>query len=406
MSVVQQPGDTILVPSGWWHATCALDDWTVAVGMQRGSPKQYEQDFEILPQPYVPKEGRDLKVTEPGSKVMVVDEKIHPMPWKNPLEFHMRMIDCGIKYNWNNLDSWGWFNGDVNKYYNTLIGSDSKRDPNNIKTYAVHRWLGKERSTLVHYDLILSAMKQFTSAEGLRVLDAGCGLGAGLMWFEKHGPPSFKMVGHTLSSAQLDFINKLPSHKFRAELKSYDDLDAYVGDSDSALDAIYSIEAFIHSPDENNTLKQWSKALADKGIVILIDDFLTIGVDKNAEDIQVFKKSWMGYVLQTTSSLTDIAERHNLKLVLDRDIGSEYQVNKLNYQNKKPKQMMPEKGKSHQGWLGSKMRQRLMIEGKLTYRLVVFQKKGGAKSHNIEKRDDDDIVKVKAAKFSVEDEGG
>ena len=53
ISVLQQPGDTIYVPKGWYHATCALDDWTVGVGMQRGHPNKYQQKFVPLPQPYV-----------------------------------------------------------------------------------------------------------------------------------------------------------------------------------------------------------------------------------------------------------------------------------------------------------------------------------------------------------------
>ena len=42
-------------------------------------------------------------------------------------------------------DSWKWFNGDLNKYYNQLIASDSKRNPNDIKTYAVLFIVGWEK---------------------------------------------------------------------------------------------------------------------------------------------------------------------------------------------------------------------------------------------------------------------
>lgn len=364
--VLQQEGDTVFVPKNWWHATCAMDDWTVAVGMQRGSPHKFDQKFDVLPQPYV--EGAA------DTTVRAEFEKKHPMPWKDGISFHQRMAKCGIKFKPNHLDSWIWFNGDLNKYYNKLIGSDSKRNPNDIKTYAVHRWLGKERSTLIHYELILNVITQHTSGEHLHVLDAGCGLGAGLMWFETYGPKPIRLMGHTISTEQLKFVNALPSHKFDAVLKSYDDLDDYRSDP---LDVIYSIEAFIHSPDENNTLKQWSLALKENGIIVIIDDFLNIGVDKDAEDVQLFSKSWMGNVLQSTSSLADIAERHGLELVVDRDLGSEFQVVKRNYRNMLP-DISATGAKNHQGWLGSGMRQRLMVQGKLTYRLVVFQKQGSS----------------------------
>jgi hypothetical protein len=115
----------------------------------------------------------------------------------------------------------------LNAYYNKLIGSDSKRDPNDIKSYAVHRWMGKERSTLIHYDLIFSMIHQFREGrEGLQVLDAGCRLGTGLMWFDTNAPRSWSLTGHTISTEQLEFIKKLPAHKFNAVLKAYDDLAA------------------------------------------------------------------------------------------------------------------------------------------------------------------------------------
>ena len=44
----------------------------------------------------------------------------------------------------------------------------------------------------------------------------------------------------------------------------------------------------------------------------------------------------MSNILQTTTSLANIAEQFNLYLIMDRDLGSEYQVIKCNYRNKKP----------------------------------------------------------------------
>lgn len=378
MSVLQQPGETIHVPKNWWHATCALDDWTIAVGMQRGSPHKYEQKFESLPQPFVKRSNANANDKD---KTHTIDEKIHPMPWADGNVFQTRMEECGVKFDWNDPKSWIWFNGDLNAYYNKLIASDSKRNPNVITSYAVHRWMGKDKSTLIHYELIHGMIQQFmeqSESRNLRLLDAGCGLGAGLMWFETNAPKVWSLVGHTISTAQLEFINKLPSHKFDAVLKSYDDLEIYK-EEDTPFDVMYSIEAFIHSPDERNTLKKWSEALADGGIIVIVDDFLSVGVDKESDDVQLFSKSWMANVLQTTSSLSDIAEKFGLELVVDRDLGSEYQVVKRNYRNRIP-DIRPTKKKNHQGWLGSGMRQRLMVEGKITYRLIVFQKKGGMKS--------------------------
>ena len=371
LSVIQQPGDTIFVPKKWYHATCALDDWTVAVGMQRGSPHKYEQKFKPLPQPFVQRIGQGSDESK-----ITIDGQLHPMPWSHGNAFQKRIAECGVSLDWNDPKSWTWFEGDLNQYYNKLVESDSKRNPKDIKSYAVHRWMGKSGSTLTHYELIYNTIEQFiydSQQLSLHLLDAGCGLGAGLMWFETYGPKSWELVGHTISTAQVDFIQKLPSHEFHAELKSYDDLGKY-NEEGAPFDVIYSIEAFIHSPDERHTLKNWSDALSDRGIIVIIDDFLSVGVDKNADDIQLFSKSWMGNVLQTTSSLSDIAEKYNLELIVDRDLASEYQIIKHNYRNKIP-DIRPTENKNHQGWLGAGMRQRLTVEGKLTYRMIVFQKK-------------------------------
>jgi len=327
------------------------------------------------------------------------EEEIHPMPWTDKTIFHRKMVECGVQFPSDHMDSWTWFDGDVGKFYNVLVESDSKRDPNKIRTYAIHRWLGKDRSTLLHYGLIFGAIEGYLgyydwvkemglelelagggrrlgdSATGLRVLDAGCGLGAGLMWFETNPPSkSWEMVGHTISEAQIDFIHKLPDHKFRADLKSYDDLEEYIGKD--PFDVVYSIEAFIHSPDGGKTLRTWSRALADEGLIILIDDFLSVGVDKDADDVQLFRKSWMANSPYTTTELLSIATKHGLELVLDRDLGSEYEIIKNNYRNQLPEVKATEV-KNHQGWLGSKMRQMLMVQGKLTYRMIVLRKNSG-----------------------------
>ena len=70
-------------------------------------------------------------------------------------------------------------------------------------------------------------------------------------------------------------INKLPSYSFEVELKSHDDPDGY-----KSFGVIYFIEAFVQSPDEHNLIKTWVNALSDEGILVIIDDFLTVSTDK------------------------------------------------------------------------------------------------------------------------------
>lgn len=285
---------------------------------------------------------------------------------------------------------WRFFNGDLNTYYNELE-MDIKRNPKQIGDYAVHRWMGPKRSKVeqnqimhdaAHRHLPLDAQTTAASSK-LQVLDAGCGLGSGLMWMEQN-EPEWDLTGHTISKGQIQFIDeKIPEHKFRVNLRSYDDLD-----DNRNYNFIYSIEAFIHSPSAEATLKEWSDHLSEGGIIAIIDDFVETGVDpKGDEQFDNFAKSWLANVLLTTTELGELAEKFGLHVIEDRDLKTEYRINELNYRNKKPdvevetnKHAVNGK-KTHQGWMGAQWRRHLMIEGKLTYHLLVLRK--GEKQNSV-----------------------
>jgi len=44
---LQTPGDVIWFPKDWYHATCSLTDWNIAIGAQRGV--RLRQEFQTLP---------------------------------------------------------------------------------------------------------------------------------------------------------------------------------------------------------------------------------------------------------------------------------------------------------------------------------------------------------------------
>ena len=107
------------------------------------------------------------------------------------------------------------------------------------------------------------------------------------MFFEARHPTWVIMTGNTISEEQHKFIDtKLPKHKFHVNLRSYDDIDA-----GKQYDVIYSIDALIHSMDVKKTIKKWVEHLAPGGIVVIIDDYVTEGADKNDEEMQAFSKS-------------------------------------------------------------------------------------------------------------------
>jgi len=384
---IQNTGEVMYFPPKWIHATCALEPWSVGIGGQGGSPNVYDQNFVVLDQQL--DETTEVEEQQKLVECSVLDEK-DVQSSKLPIN---TTEEKGEPSTTDEVDDkeWKWFGGDIGAYYDKLEADEhEKRDPNVITSYAVHRWMGPDYSTLIHYDLIRQAIYELvlgkiapssespstSDSKVLRVFDAGCGLGPGLMWFEQQ-EPHWELVGHTISEDQHKWIiNDLPKHKFEAKLLTYD--EPLEDGSVPPFNVVYSIEAAIHSPNLQSSLQAWSKALLPGGVIVLIDDFLSVGVPKDDPDVQLFAKSWLATSIFTTTEISNWADKMDMSLVRDLDLGSMYQIVKRNYRNKNPV-LRDEQGREHQGWLGSKVRQKLLIEGKIAYRLIVLKKKGETK---------------------------
>ena len=301
------------------------------------------------------------------------DDLITRCPQTTAVQLSSAKEDTATETPHADVKKWTWFQGDVNQFYNELE-KDHNRDPNKIADYAVHRWMGTDRSTTHHYEILYESIQRYTGRtlgmQNLRVLDAGCGLGSAMKWMEEL-EPSWEIVGHTLSQEQINFIRtKLPPHNFQVALKSFDDLE-----TDALYDVIYSIEAMIHSIDIQKTLKAWAEHLNPAhGSLIVIDDFLmpSAAAERNASEMQMFRRGWMANSFYTVAELNSMARRYGLELVEARDVLSEFRVVELNYQNKAPK-LSVDGTRNHQGWIGSKYRHKLTVEGKIGYFMVVFR---------------------------------
>jgi len=311
----------------------------------------------------------------------------------------------------------------VQKYYDELTREENpSRDPHNVNSFAVHRWLGADKSTLQHYELVRNATQTHWKREGgeastaastgaPRVLDAGCGLGAGLLYLET-AEPTWRLFGVTLSQSQSDFIvERLPAHRFRSFLRSFDDVDDIgvddFGGADAAsyrpiggrgaaskFDLIYSIEALVHSPDLGNTLRKWSAALSDHGLVVIVDDFVGEGenlhpkkakqdrspslVEKESADVAGFRRAWLLPSLTTMTQFQKSTASAGLVIAEDRDVGVEYDVTGINYGGTLPpppaKDHAGPGGSKHRAWAGTVFRARAMILKKLEYRMIVLRK--------------------------------
>eukprot|EP00928_Gymnodinium_smaydae_P039456 TRINITY_DN26951_c0_g1_i1.p1 TRINITY_DN26951_c0_g1~~TRINITY_DN26951_c0_g1_i1.p1 ORF type:complete len:909 (-),score=81.97 TRINITY_DN26951_c0_g1_i1:175-2901(-) len=366
---VQLPGQVVHLPKGWMHATCALQEWNVGVGAQNGDLKSYNQAFPKL------KANDKAEVNEEDKfRAKMVECGALPPDASDGEAKHCQLLTPSATIAPHRLPGWSWFGGDLKTYYNKLTEDERrKRNPSDLATYAVHRWMGRKRSTLVHYELVHESIKdglKWNQAD-LRVFDAGCGLGAGLMWFEKR-EPTWNLVGHTVSEEQYTWImNDLPPHRFKVALESYDK-PPVVG---RLFDVFYSLEAAIHSPDLSHTLRMWSSRLREGGLVVIIDDFLAPGIRKDDNDVVLFASSWMATSLASVDDVVRFANAAGMDLINDRDLVNEFEIIRLNYKKQTPS-LDAEGGKTHQGWLGAKVRQKLTVQGKIHYRMLVLRKRG------------------------------
>jgi len=196
-----------------------LEPWSLGIGAQGGNPNALNQNFQRIQQQTETSSAEEQKkLVECG----VFDEKDYGMQSSGVTTDNGQKI--AKQSDSKDKEDWTWYDGNLNEYYNKLEKDEhAKRDPNVITSYAVHRWMGKRGSTLVHYELVRQSIYELVIGQSfplssqspsinpshsLRVFDAGCGLGAGLMWFEQH-EPNWNLVGHTISEEQVSFLGSL-----------------------------------------------------------------------------------------------------------------------------------------------------------------------------------------------------
>ena len=257
----------------------------------------------------------------------------------------------------------------VNKWrHDGRRGDDGKT----VSPLAVHRSV---RGVSYQYRLIDDLAKKFLDSKrwsgSANILDAGCGLGAGAMWMKrKH--PGWSVTGVSLSPVQVNFAKAEFAKYVSISLRSYNDLE-----KQSKYDLIYSIEALVHSPSIEETLKVWADHLNPGGVVVLVDDYLAEGVDVTKDvDAKGFKHYWVLPSLITFQQLRAVAATAGLVVDTDSVVDMSDDVNALTYGDKGPWPPNPRrKDFCHRGMIGGHHRQRLATTGRLRYLAVAIHKK-------------------------------
>lgn len=257
----------------------------------------------------------------------------------------------------------------LSEYYQKLEETYStkdaqKRDKGNLWALAIHTWLGPKHDTTVHYRLIQEAFAGNTNVckenEQCKIMDAGCGMGAAMLYFGKLG---WDIQGFTLAEIQYNFIK---SHfpKLSVNLSSYNDLPAGVQYS-----GIYAIESLWYS-DWSYTLIVWGNHLQYGSRVVIIDDFaVNQSLATNDPDIRGYVEGWMLKAITAVDNLCLFARLHaNLRCVQRRDLTEEFDMNKNKYMKQGHSKQ------KFQAYTGSYYRKKCSINGILIYTLVCLEK--------------------------------
>jgi len=250
----------------------------------------------------------------------------------------------------------------ISEYYqqleNTVDASlYGKRASGDLQALAVHRGLGESLDSTVHYRLIEQCIKG-SSVPIHKVMDAGCGMGAAMLYFTRRHP--WQVDGYTLGNSQFKFI-KDHFAELQVFLSSYDE-------PKTNYDAIYAIESLWYS-DWKQALHIWADRLAPGGRIAIIDDFASTDGAILDLDVQGYVAGWM---LRAVSSVSALCAAHpQLQCVETRDLTNEYKVNENNYNNETPEK----RNWQHQAEEGSYFRQKASLKGVLKYSFVCLQKR-------------------------------
>jgi tocopherol O-methyltransferase len=186
------------------------------------------------------------------------------------------------------------------------------------ETFTVHRALadpsrgGRPTYTRLH-DLVLN---HIPSRAGLRLLDAGCGLGGTMLALaDARGATC---TGVTLSQSQADTANLEASRRglasrVHAEVRSYDT------PPDGAFDVIVAIESLAHSPDPARSVAALRSALAPGGRLIVVDD-MPEPEARGSADLGAFMRGWACPVLWSADDYRAAFGKAGLRLDADADL--------------------------------------------------------------------------------------
>ncbi len=169
--------------------------------------------------------------------------------------------------------------------------------------YPIHKKLNKH--TFAFTDVYQWIAKNYPASEKSHILDAGCGVGYGSIFFAKQF--NCNVTGISLSEWEIEKSknfakNEKVHNKLSFHLKSYDTL------TPNSYDLIFAVESIKHTTNLATTLHSLKTALKPKGLLIIIDDFLID--DESETNLKRYVHDWQ---LDVVLKYGDFKDQFKLK---------------------------------------------------------------------------------------------
>jgi SAM-dependent methyltransferase len=216
-----------------------------------------------------------------------------------------------------------------------------------------------------------------------RVLDLGCGVGAGLFYLGRRLPRVRSFTGVSLSPLQINRARHLVpgtrKDRFHFEVGSFLQLSTERFKADFS----YSIEAFTHCPDPGVFFGVQADVLPPGGRLTIIDDCLSdlfpggVISARQSRRIDDYRRNWLLPGLRDLAALKSLAEEKGFHLIKDQNLTPYLRLGRprdkaisLLVRFLGP---LMKRGFYLRSLLGGDAKQKCYLEGLIHYRLLVFE---------------------------------
>lgn len=153
-----------------------------------------------------------------------------------------------------------------------------------------------------------------------RVLDLGCGVGAGSLFLARERPVD--VVGVTISPTQARLAERFArrARPLRGAVRFVVADFTALPDELAGFDLAFAIESFVHADPASAFFRSAARALRPGGVLVIIDD---VRVSDDADPrIDDFQRGWHAPSLLSVEEVASVAGDAGLELVASRDLSS------------------------------------------------------------------------------------